>query len=231
MATRRSAAGTTPSNRTSPSTFPNTRRMARRHASSPPPSSRGRRSAAPLRDREHGGLPGEGGGRRTELGGARHPVGRSPGHTVPSLDRPCESCRRDHAPRPARYCELVELTRAFPPADPRGDAIVCEHELRHRNDGEMRRAHPPLDLELDLQHETAGIDDRAEPARRLRIAAEDVTRLERYHPRLTLRNARDVERERTTIVHPEAQPAGRAPSMQVAVGRVEIQITVERSLR
>src|SRR2546428_13650473 len=93
--------------------------------------------------------------------------------------------------RPARYCELVELTRAFPPADPRGDAIVCEHELRHRNDGEMRRAHPPLDLELDLQHETAGIDDRAEPARRLRIAAEDVTRLELYHPRLTLRNARD----------------------------------------
>jgi len=29
----------------------------------------------------------------------------------------------------------------------------------------MRDSPPPLDLELDLQHETAGIDDRAQPAR------------------------------------------------------------------
>src|SRR5439155_20924596 len=58
----------------------------------------------------------------------------------------------------------------------------------------------------------------------------DVTRLELPHPGLTLRPRRDVARGRTTIVHPEAQPAGRAPSMQVAVGRVEIQITVERPL-
>src|SRR5438034_7384274 len=31
-----------------------------------------------------------------------------------------------------------------------------------------------LDLELDLRREAAGIDDRAQPTRRLRVATEDV---------------------------------------------------------
>ena len=146
---------------------------------------------APVRDREHGGLPGDGGGRCTH-GGALQPIGRRAGHAVPLLDRPCESCRRDHAPRAAPCGELVELTRASPRAPSRGDGVVRQHELRHRNDGEAHGTQPPLDLELDLQHETAGIDQRAEAARRLRVAAEDVTRLELGHARLAPCYTRDL---------------------------------------
>src|SRR2546426_12510806 len=91
------------------------------------------------------------------------------------------SCRRDHAPRPAPCRELVELVRASLRALPRRDDVVREHELGHQKERETRRTHPPLDLELCLRRETAGIGDRAQPARRLRVATEDVTRLELEH--------------------------------------------------
>ena len=183
---------------------------------------------APVRDREHGSLPGHGGGRCTHSG-ALQPIGRRAGHAVPVLERPGESCRRDHAPRAAPCGELVELTRASARAPSRGDGVVRQHELRHRNDGEAHGTQPPLDLELDLQHETAGIDHRAEAARRLGVAAEDVTRLELGHARLAPCYTRDLQQQRATIVHGEPQPAGRTPPVQVAVGRIEVQIAVERA--
>src|SRR5207253_1663401 len=133
---------------------------------------------APVRDRDHGGLPGDGRGGSAERGDALEPIGRRARHTIALLDRPCESCRRDHAPRPAPCRELVELVRAALRALPRCDDVVREHELGYQNERETRRTHPPLDLELDLRREAAGLDDRAQPARRLRVATEDVTRLE-----------------------------------------------------
>src|SRR5207245_10350909 len=129
---------------------------------------------APVRYRDHGGLPGDGRRGHAERGDALEPIGRRARHTVALLDRPRESCRRDHAPRPAPCRELVELVRASLRALPRRDAVVREPELGPPKERETRRTHPPLDLELCLRRETAGIDDRAEPARRLRVATEDV---------------------------------------------------------
>ena len=183
-----------------------------------------------MRDRDHGGLPGDGRGGSAERGDALEPIGRRARHTIALLDRPCESCRRDHAPRPAPCRELVELVRAALRALPRRDDVVREHELGYQNERETRRTHPSLDLELDLRREAAGLDDRAQPARRLRVATEDVTRLELEHARLAPRHACDVERERAAIVHVEPQPAGRASPVHVAIRRVEVQIAVERPL-
>src|SRR5207244_108128 len=94
---------------------------------------------APVRYRDHGGLPGDGRGGRAERGDALEPIGRRARHTVALLDRPCKSCRRDHAPRPAPCRELVELVRAALRALPRCDDVVREHELGHQHERETGR--------------------------------------------------------------------------------------------
>src|SRR5207237_9217904 len=89
-----------------------------------------------------------------------------------------------------------------------------------------------LDLELADEHQPVRIDEPPQPARRLRVAAERL-------PRLELDDRGDVadrahvhpQGERAPIVRVEAPAAGDAAPAPVAGRRVEIQVAVKRAPR